>query len=114
MLPSFANTPVVRVRPTALPAGGHNNKSKPDWSNVNETTIDGCSAQPGSTQEVLDNRDSRLVLWTVFMPPDADVVATDGIRLHGTLYAINGEPKRWPSATGGLDHIELELKLWEG
>ena len=51
---------------------------------------------------------------TVYGPPDADVQAGDRIEYGGKVYTINGEVLSWPSATGGLDHIQLNLERWQG
>ena len=51
---------------------------------------------------------------TAYLPADADVKAGDRIEYAGEVYTINGAPRVWPSASGGLDHIQLNLERWSG
>ena len=51
---------------------------------------------------------------TAYVPKDADIIAGDRIEYKGKPYTINGEPRAWPSASGGLDHIQLNLMRWSG
>ncbi|HLT10774.1 MAG TPA: hypothetical protein VK028_08200 [Micromonosporaceae bacterium] len=62
------------------------------------------------------SRDAAMGAMRVFLPPGVDVLASDRLRLPGggRDYEIIGEPLRWPSPTGGLDHVELIVKRWEG
>lgn len=86
----------------------------PDWSNATEAESSGWSVQPLSTSEVLEHRDSTQIRWRAIGPYGADVAATDRLRFDDTTYEIVGEPQRWQSITGRLDHVELELSVWEG
>ena len=51
---------------------------------------------------------------TAYIPANADVKAGDRIEYAGGVYTITGEPRVWPSATGGLDHVLLNLERWSG
>lgn len=87
----------------------------PDWSNVSTAVINGCSVQPADARLSQDGR----VLGTtdgltVYMPADADVLAGDRIQYDGLTYIIDGVPRHWPSASGRLDHILLNLERWAG
>ena len=71
--------------------------------------------QPASTSLSLDGRVLGISDgYTCYMPADADVEAGDRIEFAGKVYTIDGEVRRWPSATGGLDHIQLNLMRWNG
>jgi hypothetical protein len=112
MLPSFA-TQSITVRRAAL-VDDHGTDVR-DWSgSLAEHTIAGCSVQPLTAQEILANRDAVQVQWRVYAPAGADVEATDHVAFGGHEYEVVGEPLRWPSPTGGLDHVELLLSRWEG
>ncbi|MFB7798937.1 hypothetical protein [Isoptericola sp. NPDC056134] len=107
MFPSFASTTLTRVRPVMIDDHG---TQVPDWTAPGaELSIPGWSVQPGASPEVLQNRQNVTVRWTAYGPAGADVLATDAIRYDGTLYAVDGEPARWPSPTGGLAHTVLLL-----
>lgn len=112
MLPSFATQTVTRLR-APLVDDGHNN-AVPNWSAATSTPITGCSVQPGSTDEVLENRDTTLIQWTVYAPSTADVLSSDRISYLGVEYEIDGQPAAWPSPSGALDHKVLLLKRWNG
>lgn len=112
MLPSFMRQTVMRIRPGTKTVRG---SSVPDWENTTTAIITGCSVQPASTSLSQDGRVLGLFDGlTVYAPANADVQAGDHISYGGQIYAINGEPRRWPSATGGLDHVQLNLERWSG
>lgn len=112
MLPSFAKQTVTRIRPGEKPSRG---TTIPDWDHVTELTITGCSVQPAGTALSEDGRVLGVMDGlTAYLPPTADVQAGDRIRYDGKIYTINGDPRKWPSATGRLDNILLNLQRWEG
>lgn len=112
MLPSFCKQTVVRLRPGETTSRG---SVIPDWEHVSELAISGCSMQPASTSLSQDGRVLGISDgFTCYMPADADVQAGDRIAFKGKIYAINGDPREWPSATGALDHIQLNLVRWTG
>lgn len=87
----------------------------PDWENTNKLTISGCSVQPTVTSLSQDGRVLGVISGlTAYLPPNADVKAGDRIEYMGKKYTINGDPLVWPSATGCLDHIQLNLERWNG
>jgi hypothetical protein len=114
MLPGFATQTITRVRPPAKAAGAHGNTTKPNWAAAGETAIAGCSVQPGGTQEILDHRDTTQIQWTIYAPGGTDILATDGVKIGGVLYQVKGEPARWTSATGALNHVVILLETWVG
>ena len=112
MLPSFCRQTVTRVRPGATTSRG---SVVPDWTNATTKEITGCSMQPAGTSLSQDGRVLGIMDgFTCFMPADADVQAGDRIVFGGVTYEINGEIRGWPSATGALDHIEINLVRYAG
>lgn len=112
MLLSFYRQTVTRVRPKTKESRG---STIPDWDNVDSLEIPGCSMQPASTSLSMDGRILGISDgYTCYMPADADVKAGDHILFNGKTYEINGDPREWPSATGRLDHIQLNLTRWAG
>ena len=106
MLPSFCNQEIVRIRPGEKESRG---STIPDWSpdKVNKLTIKRCSVQPATTSLSQDGRVLGISDgMTLYAPANADIIAGDRIQFGGNTYTINGDPRRWPSATGGLDHIQ--------
>lgn len=103
---------IIRIRPGVKTLRG---SDVPDWNNVTRMTIKGCSVQPASTSLSQDGRVLALSDGlTAYLPPSADVKSGDRIEYAGEIYTINGAPRVWPSASGGLDHIQLNLERWSG
>lgn len=112
MLPRFMTQTVTRIRPGTKEIRG---QIIPDWDNVSTVTINGCSVQPASTTLSQDGRVLGISDGvTLYAPTNADIMAGDRIQFGGNTYTINGDPRRWPSATGGLDHIQCSLERWHG
>ena len=80
-----------------------------------ELPIPGCSVQPGAAPEVLGNRNTTEVAWTVYAQGHPDVDSTDRIRLPGDprLYSIDGEPLRWPAGLALGPQTVLVLQRWQ-
>lgn len=111
-LPSFFTQSITRIRPGSKTLRG---STMPDWSVATSATISGCSVQPAGTSLSQDGRVLALTDGlTAYIPADADVDAGDRIQYAGETYTINGAPRVWPSASGGLDHIQLNLERWSG
>lgn len=112
MVLSFWTQSVTRIRPgTKMERGS----VVFDWNNTDEKVIEGCSVQPASTSLSQDGRVLGVTDGlTAYLPPDADVKAGDRIVFNGNTYTINGDPLAWPSVTGALDHIHLNLVRWRG
>lgn len=112
MLPSWASQSVtiVRAKTTTTSRGS----VIPDWTNVETTTVSGCSVQPSTTSLSLDGRVlGTSESWTAYLPEGTDVKAGDHIIFEGETYEINGEPKPW-TAPFTRSHIQLNLIRWEG
>jgi head-tail adaptor len=85
-----------------------------DWPNASRTPSP-ASVQPSSSSESKSRGDRVETTLRVFLPPGTDVVATDRIEWHGTVYDIHGEPMRWPSPfSGGEHHVELQMRKVTG
>ena len=112
MLPSFWRQTITRVRPGTKTVRG---SAVPDWDNADKLTIGGCSVQPASTSLSQDGRVQGVSDGlTAYVPPTADIKAGDHILYNGGEYTITGDPLAWPSATGDLDHLQLNLMRWRG
>ena len=111
MLPSFARQTITRIRPgTKIERGS----TVPDWSNVNEQEIYGCSVQPAGTTLTQDGRIEGIMDGlTAYVPEGADIKAGDRIRYGENVYTINGEPLLWPGVAR-MQHIQLNLVRWYG
>lgn len=112
MIPTAIGTQTVTViRPAWVDDHG---SAVADWSNATESESNGWSVQPLGAPEILDHRDSTGIRWRAYGPPGVDVESTDRLRFADTTYEVDGEPLRWTSPTGRLDHVELTLLVWEG
>lgn len=110
MLPSWASD-TITVERAPLVDVGHNDL-QPDWENAVPHDVEGCSVEPGASQEVLAGRDATLVRWTVHAPAGADVLSTDRVIWAGDPYGVDGEPLRY--GVGIADHVVVALKDWKG
>lgn len=109
---SFWTQSITRIRPGTTTSRG---SAIQDWDNVDTLEISGCSVQPASTSLSQDGRVLGIMDGlTAYVPAGADIQAGDRISYGGNVYTINGDPLIWPSATGGLDHIHLNLVRWRG
>lgn len=112
MLPSFFRQTITRIRPGVKQVRG---SSVPDWEHASTLVINGCSIQPASTSLSQDGRVLGIAdAITAYLPAGSDVAAGDRIQFGSDIYTINGAPRVWPSATGGLDNIQLALERWSG
>lgn len=111
-LPSFFTQSITRIRPGTKTLRG---SEVPDWSVATTATINSCSVQPAGTSLSQDGRVLALTDGlTAYVPAGSDIKAGDRIEYAGEIYTINGSPRVWPSASGGLDHIQLNLERWSG
>ena len=86
-----------------------------DWENATTLDIPGCSVQPAGTSLSQDGRELGISDgMTAYLPAGADVQSGDRIQYEDKVYTIMGDPRVWPSASGTLDHIELNLERWSG
>lgn len=85
----------------------------PDWDATTDLPITGCSVQPGGGSEVDDSREATTTLYSVWAPPDADVVETDRVNHEGVDYAVDGSIERW-NASPRLSYKMIRLKAVAG
>lgn len=113
MLVSFARQTVTRVRAAVVVDHG---AEVEDWDNPVTAPIPGCIVDTTSGTRDTANRDGSLVALVVLCPPDADVKPTDRFRVTGYPddFALTQPPRREPSPTGRLAHIQLDLAAWVG
>lgn len=103
---------ITRIRPGEKTVRG---SIVPDWDNVNELVISNCHGQPASTGLSEDGRVLGIMQgMTLYTPATADIKAGDRIVFRGITYEINGEVNDWPSATGALDHLVINLRRYSG
>ena len=50
----------------------------------------------------------------MYLPYDSDVLEGDRIEYDGSVYIINGKPKKWKGATGRVSHMQLNVERWSG
>lgn len=111
MLPSFLRDTIVRGRPGTTEVRG---SVIPDWDNVDEKVITGCSMQPASTSLSTDGRVLGISDgYSLFAPPDADIKAGDRIWFKGQIYEIDGDVRVQPAPLS-LEHLEIRLRRYEG
>lgn len=109
---SFWRQTITRIRPGQKDIRG---SIVPDWNNADTLEISGCSVQPATTSLSQDGRILGVSEGLIaYVPASADIKAGDKIVYSGNEYAISGEPQMWPSASGGMDHWNLNLVRWEG
>lgn len=106
---SFATETLVRLRAPLVKDHG---SWVPDWGNASEADLPGWSLQPGASVEDLQNRQAERADWTAIGPYEADVTATDKIRLPDGDYSVVGRPERWKSPTGRVSSTKLLLSAW--
>lgn len=112
MLISFATDQIKLVRAPRVP-DNHGNEVL-DWAQAERTPVEGCSVQPGPSQEVELNREAYLIAWTVLAPPGLDVTALDRVEWQGLDYDVWGEPQPWNGPSDMTSHTLIYLRLWEG
>lgn len=92
---------------------GRGNRAR-DWPNAAEHTLGGWAIDTGGTTEDESNRDGSSTEYLLRGPIEADVVATDRVRLFGALFHINGGVLLQPGPTALTSHAILRLTRWEG
>ena len=103
---------ITRIRPGEKTVRG---STVPDWDKASELTITNCHGQPASTGLSEDGRVLGIMQGiTLYAPANADIQAGDRITYNGNTYEINGEVNVWPSATGALDHLVINLRRYSG
>jgi hypothetical protein len=65
------------------------------YGDVVTQEIEHCAFDPGGTSEVLDGRMAVITRPTLYLPPGADVRASDRVVVRGRTYDVGGEPAVW-------------------
>lgn len=89
---------IVRIRRGLSP--GRDPRGQPLPGPVTETPVLGCVVAPraetpqvgGDQQQA---RDTVIVGFTVYAPPDTDVLTTDQFRIRGQVCEVTGQPGDW-------------------
>lgn len=96
MLPGWPGEPVTVIRPALVPDPYSGEATEVDWSSATETTYQASAVAPaGSSEPLTDGRDTVRTGTVVYLGADADVRATDRMRVRGVIHAIAGEPSLW-------------------
>lgn len=61
-------------------------------------SITGCLFDPGGSSEVRDGRTAVTTTPTLYLPPGADLAATDQVVVRGDLFEVAGKPAVWIDA----------------
>lgn len=93
---------------------GHGNQVRDRAAEPDTLPIEGCSADPGATDEDLAGRDATLVQWTIRAPLGVDVLSTDDVEYRGTDFSVDGEPVPLEGPVEILNHTLILLKTWRG
>lgn len=106
---------VVVLRAPAGDKDRYGNATR-DWPSATRRDVAGCAVAPRNVPEDTgEGRQAVTIGLTVYMPPGADVLATDRVECRGRVYEVDGEPSLWvspfaPEAFG----IEVALRQTEG
>lgn len=100
-----------RVRAPVI--GGSYGSQVFDWPNAVLSNPIPCELQPLSSDEQIDDQQRVEGRWTLFLPADADLLATDRWKQAGVTYEVDGIPKVWRH-NGAIHHIEARVKRFEG
>lgn len=92
---------------------GRGNKRR-DWSAAAEHESPGWAVDVGAAGEDVVNRDGASIAYTLRGPLDADIAATDRVRLLGGLYNVEGAVGRQPGVSARTSHSIVQLIAWEG
>lgn len=110
----LAQVSVTRLRAGAV-SGFDPHGDADGWDSPTRLVLTECSVQPGSPgPEVVGNRDTTSVVWTVYALGEVDVLATDRIELPGgSVYEVEGEPQRWAQGLALPPMTVILLRRWD-
>lgn len=111
MIVSFANETVEVLRPAQVVEWG---QTVVDWEDLTSHTVDGCTGYALAGMETVQGVDVTSGTFQLFMPPDADIEATDRVRFRGKLWEVQGEPSLQKSPLGSVNHIDVIIRYWDG
>lgn len=112
MLPSFCTEAVTVERAPLVALRGTQER---DWSQMTTHEISGCNVQVGGTsQTASEPRLGIEVDAVLYAPENADIEAQDRVICAQGAFSVDGEPAKWTSPTGSLNHTRVQLKRWKG
>jgi hypothetical protein len=98
----------TRIRGVVV-AGDYGAPSRIDWTEGTLTKVDyPCEFQPDTTSEDVQQQQRTETYWRLFVPADADIVATDRWRFLGVDYDIVGDVEQWRHR-GVVHHLEVRV-----
>lgn len=104
---TIVRAPLVATRGTA---------TERDWTAATEHIVTGCSVQVGATAS--DLSEARVGNVTtdalLFAPLGSDIEKGDRVVYDGSTWTVDGNPANRKSPFGSLDHMRVQLSLWEG
>jgi hypothetical protein len=108
----MAETVVVKRAPLIDTSHGQ----RRDWSNASTHLLRDCVLAPrANTEDTTAGRQGVVIGWTLYAPPDADLLATDRVTVRGDDFEINGLPADWTHPrTGWRPGLEVALRAVEG
>lgn len=111
-LTSFATLSVVVVHPAMVDQHG---VQVPDWETATRRTIDECwFAEPQGQEQVAGRRDAVASKGVLHAPFDAGIEVIDRVEFDDLTYEVDGPVMVKRSPTGRLNHLRMDLLLWEG
>jgi len=83
-----------------------------DWDNATEVTYTGCMIQPFQLSSKLQveyniDREFAAAYFRVWLPPGADVISTDKLRVNGITLEVYGVPGTWFDLDGNESHVSV-------
>lgn len=112
--PLGTDSVTVRRAPLTAPPADRYGALRRDWTAATATIVAGVSVQPVTAAETTVDREWASTRLMLFAPGDTSILATDRIDWRGTTYEVDGPAQEWIDDTGGVDHIEVVLKLMTG
>ncbi len=121
MLPSFATETMAIYYPRISVARG-TTELVYQVDPADRIYISGCSVQPSTTTEALNEpREQTMTIMTAWIPDHewARVIAGGDIRRlvfewRGQQFVQYGNAMPWISPTGSLGHVQVYLRAYEG
>lgn len=81
---------------------------------VTTSTVYAAWLEPLSGTENLIDRDTRVSMWRLILPPDASISAVDEVVYDGSTFRVRGKPRKVYTRGSDPHHIEADLELVEG
>lgn len=87
-----------------------------DWDAADELDIEGVAIEPRpSSEPVQDARNAVTSGFTLYAPPDADVLPGDRVLVRDVTYDVEGEPAHWRNPfNGSTPGVVIQTKAVNG